>query len=170
MLGRAPGTYAASMGTEDYNQYWRFTQQPRPSLNGLIVYSDSQDRRTKFASVTDGSSNTLLVGETAYNLPDYLFSSGECRGQSRFSFTYWCNPFPGSTTCTTQFAFNPRDVANDGVFDPGWVRSFRSDHTGGVQFVFGDGSVHFLSDNIDSETLDFLAARNDGEVVNEWGQ
>lgn len=168
--GRAPGTYAVNMGSQDYNQYWSFLRQPRPTLDGMIVYSDTTDRKTKFASVTDGTTNTLLVGETAYNLPDYTFSSGNCAGQPRYSFTYWCNPFPGSTACTTQYAFNPRDIGNDGIFDPGWVRSFRSDHVGGVQFVFGDGSVHFLSDSIDVETLDRLAARNDGEILGNWGE
>ncbi len=168
--GRAPGSYAVNIGTEDYNQYWSYFGLPQPSLDGMIVYSDVRDRKTKFASVTDGSSNTLLVGETAYNLPDYLFSFGSCRGESRFSFTYWCNPYPGSTACTTEYAFNPNDVWNDGVFDRGWVRSFRSDHVGGVQFVFGDGSVHFVSENINAQTLDKLAARNDGEVLGDWGQ
>ncbi len=167
---RAPGTYAANMGTEDYNQYWSFFGSPRPSLDGMIVYSDTTDRKTQFASVTDGSSNTFLVGETAYNLPDYKFSSGSCVGESRFSFTYWCNPFPGSTACTTQYGFNPHDVANDGVYDSGWVRSFRSDHVGGVQFVFGDGSVHFISENIAVETLDRLASRRDGEVLGDWSE
>ncbi|MCA9129997.1 MAG: DUF1559 domain-containing protein [Planctomycetales bacterium] len=167
--GRAPGTYAACIGTEDYNQYWSFFRQPRPSLNGMIVYSDTVDNKTRFASVTDGTSNTLLVGETAYNLPDYKFQSGSCAGQPRFSFTYWCNPYPGSTACTTQFAFNPKDRGDDGIYDAGWVRSFRSDHVGGVQFVFGDGSVHFISDSIAAETLDRLSARNDGEVFSGWG-
>ncbi len=168
--GRAPGTYAVNVGTQDYNQYWAWLGADRPSLNGMIVYSDTVDRKTKMASVTDGTSNTFLVGETAYNLPDYKFSSGDCQGQPRYSFTYWCNPFPGSTACTTEYAFNPRDIADDGVFDRGWVRSFRSDHVGGVQFVFGDGSVHFITDSIDAETLDRLAARNDGRVVGDWGE
>lgn len=168
--GRAPGTYAVSIGTRDYDQYWRFFGAPRPSLDGMIVYSDTADGRTNFASMRDGSSNTFLVGETAYNLPDYKFSFGSCRGESRYSFTYWCNPFPGSTSCTTEYAFNPRDIADDGVFDNGWVRSFRSQHVGGVQFVFGDGSVHFISDSVAVKELDRLAARNDGEVLGDWGQ
>ena len=167
-LGRAPGTYAVNIGSEDYNQYWFFTGAPRPSNNGPIVYSDTSDRRTRFASVADGTSNTLLVGETAYNLPDYKFSRGPCAGQRRYSFTYWCNPFPGSTACTTKFAFNPRDVADDGIFDISWLRSFRSDHPGGVQFVRVDGSVFFASTNISAETLDQLATRAGGEVVNAY--
>lgn len=113
--GRAPGTYAASIGTRDFDQYWSFRGQPRPSLNGTIVYTDTVDGKTAFRDQTDGTSQTLLIGETAYNLPDY---------------------------------------------------KFRSDHVGGVQFLFADGSVHFLSDSIDAATLDALATRNGGEVIN----
>lgn len=166
--GRAPGNYAVSIGTTDYNQYWKWFGAAQPTLDGAIVYSDTTDRITKMASMTDGTSNTLLVGETAYNLPDYKFSFGDCEGESRYSFTYWCNPYPGSTACTTKYSFNPNDAQDDGIFDSGWVRSFRSEHLGGVQFVFADGSVHFISQNVAAITLDQLASRNGGEVVNVW--
>lgn len=167
--GRAPGNYAACIGSADYNPYWSFFGQPRPELNGAIVYTDSSSGKTKFRDITDGTSSTLMVGETAYNLPDYKFRAhSECAGKSRYSFTYWCNPYPSSTACTTAYAFNPKDVPNDGVWDSNWTRSFRSDHTGGVQFVLVDGSVHFLSENIDVGVLDSLATRNGGEVVGEF--
>ena len=85
--GRAPGTYAACIGSRDYNQYWSFFETPRPSLDGMIVYSDTVDRRTRHASVTDGTSNTFLIGETAYNLPDYKFRSGRlCRNIALFIY------------------------------------------------------------------------------------
>ena len=105
-----------------------------------------------------------------HNLPDYVFgaSSVDCAGKPRYSFTYWANPFPGSTACTTAHDFNPRDMAGDGVFDPNWTRSFRSDHEGGVQFTLADGSVHFFSENIDAELLDALATRSGGEIVGEF--
>jgi prepilin-type N-terminal cleavage/methylation domain-containing protein len=166
--GRAPGTYAVNIGSVDFNQYWSFFGLPRPALNGPIVYTDSSPGRTSMASITDGTSNTLMIGETAYNLPDYLFRSGNCVGESRYSFTYWVNPFPGSTACTTAYGFNPRDIRDDGIFDPNWTRTFRSDHVGGVQFVLVDGSVHFLSENIDARVLDALATRDGGEVVGEF--
>ncbi|MDY0168893.1 MAG: DUF1559 domain-containing protein [Thermoguttaceae bacterium] len=44
-----------------------------------------------------------------------------------------------------------------------WV--FSSDHPGGATFVFGDGSVHFLSDSTDYLTLARLAYIADGEPV-----
>ena len=167
--GRAPGHYAVCIGSTDYNPYWSYIPgTPQPELNGAIVYTDCVQGTTRFRDFVDGSSNTLLVGETAYNLPDYLFSSGECLGQSRYSFTYWSVPYPGSTACTTEFGYNPHDVADDGIWDPYWTHAFRSDHIGGTQFVFVDGSVHFISENVDARLLDGLATRNGQEVVNDF--
>ncbi len=163
--GRAPGTYAVCIGSVDFNQYWSIFGQPMPILNGAIVYTDCQPGRTGFRDLLDGSSSTLMVGETAYNLPDYLHSGGTCVGQSRHSFTYWANPFPGSTACTTQYVFNPVDIQGDGIFDPNWTRSFRSDHEGGVFFLLGDGHVTFISENIDAYMLDALATRYGKEIV-----
>lgn len=166
--GRAPGNYAVCIGSRDFNQYWQFFRLARPRLDGAIVYTDSGSGKTKFRDFLDGTTNTLMIGETAYNLPDYKFRSGNCAGESRYSFSYWANPFPGSTACTTQYDFNPRDIADDGIFDSNWTRSFRSDHVGGVQFTLSDGSVHFISDNIDADLLDALATRAGGEVVGEF--
>ena len=163
--GRAPGNYASSIGTRDYDPYWAFSGRPRPSLNGAIVFTDTVEGRTSFRDVIDGTANTLMIGETAYNLPDYRFTSGGCAGQSRFSFTYWSNPFPGSTAITTQYAFNPKDRLGDGIYSASWVRSFRSDHAGGVQFCFVDGSIHFITDSINVLVLDALATRAGGEVI-----
>ena len=169
--GRAPGHYAVNMGTADYNVYWAYIPgSSRPDLNGAIVYSDSVGGKTRFRDFTDGTTSTLLIGETSYNLPDYKFSASDtlCGGQSRYSFTYWSVPYPGSTACTTQYGFNPRDVADDGIWDANWTKAFRSDHVGGAQFTLVDGSVRFVSDSIDAAVLDAVATRNGGEVAGEF--
>lgn len=168
--GRAPGHYAVCGGTEDYNIYWSYYGDPNPVQNGAIVYTGSSAGKIRFRDITDGTSTTLMIGETAYNLPDYKFtsSSSSCNGQSRYGYTYWANPYPGSTVCFTSSDFNPHDIADDSVFDSSWRKSFRSDHVGGVQFVFVDGSVHFISENIDASLLDALATRNGGEVIGEF--
>ncbi|QDT65394.1 DUF1559 domain-containing protein [Calycomorphotria hydatis] len=44
----------------------------------------------------------------------------------------------------------------------------RSRHTGGVNALMADGSVHFINDNIDNGTWQMLGARNDGGVVSEF--
>lgn len=165
--GRAPGNYAVNIGSKDFNQYWSYYGEPAPSLDGAIVYTDSADGKTSLKHFVDGSSNTLMIGETAYNLPDYKFSSGSCMDEPRYSFTYWSNPYPGSTACTTEYAFNPHDKLDDGEYDSGWVRSFRSDHVGGVFFVRADGSVHFVAESIDAGVLDALATRNGGEIISD---
>ncbi len=167
--GRAPGNYAVSIGSTDYNPYWSFIPgTPQPNLNGAIVFTDSAQGATRFRDFTDGTSSTLLVGETAYNLPDYTFSSGGCAGESRYSFTYWSVPYPGSTACTTEHGFNPHDVADDSIWDPNWTHAFRSDHVGGVNFALADGSVHFVAENVDAHLLDGLATRNGQEVIGEF--
>ena len=158
--GRAPGTYAANVGTELFLPYFSGVEQ-----NGAMVYTNSSDGTTGFRDMTDGSSTTLLVGESAYNLPDYVFSSGNCAGLPRWSFTLWANPYHTSTGFTTGSDFNPRDIEGDGVFNPDWVQSFRSDHFGYVNFVMVDGSVRSLNDNVDADLLDGLASRNGGEAV-----
>jgi len=176
--GRAPGSYAVNIGSTDYNPYWSYSPfGTAPALNGAFVYSDDQNGITRMRDFTDGTTNTLMVGETAYNLADYLFQTRPggtptpCEGESRFSFTYWATPFPGSTACTTEYAFNPIDrYRGDGIVGGGsnnveWVRSFRSEHIGFVQFALVDGSVRPISETINAELLDALATRNGGEVV-----
>jgi len=44
---------------------------------------------------------------------------------------------------------------------------FGSFHSGGANFAYGDGSVHFLSDDINIDTYLGLASRNGEEVVDE---
>ena len=46
--------------------------------------------------------------------------------------------------------------------------SFFSFHSGGVLFVFADGSVHFISENISTTVYSFLGSRQDGQVVGEF--
>ena len=110
----------------------------------------------------------MLVGETAYNLPDSVFPPHSPNaGTSRYSFTYWSVPSPGSTACTTQHASNPKDEAGDEVFEAGWRSSFRSEHIGGVQFVMADGRVRFVSNSVDHDTLDAMASGDGGELFND---
>jgi prepilin-type processing-associated H-X9-DG protein len=45
---------------------------------------------------------------------------------------------------------------------------FSSQHTGGAQFCLADGSVHFLSENIDLSVYRSLATRAGGELVSEF--
>ena len=55
--------------------------------------------------------------------------------------------------------------ADNPFFDPD---TFWSMHPGGVNFLFGDGSVHFLSSSIDPMTYQWLCTIAGGEVSTDW--
>ena len=70
------------------------------------------------------------------------------------------NQFPGDISIDASFSDD--DVQNN--LDR--VRGFFSYHgSGGANFVFGDGSVRFLSQEIDSDTYVFISTIDSGEVV-----
>lgn len=153
---RAPGTYAVSTGSGDP---WGSLATGDPH-NGAIVGPGSG--KTQMRDIIDGTSNTLLVGEAAWNLPDYLFTSGPCSGQVRWGFTYWSSPYPLATAFTTMAPFNPR-IGGANV-----LSRFRSEHVGGSQFALADGSVKFVSENISQIVLDAAGTRAGGEVSGEF--
>lgn len=155
---RAPGTYAASTGSTDP---WGTLASGAPH-NGAIVNAGSGS--TGMRDLTDGASNTFLVGESAWNFPDYTFTSGPCLGQIRWGFTYWSSPYPLATAFTTLGPFNPKRT--DG--DTSRLSNFRSEHIGVVNMLMCDGSARYVSEYIDHGLLDSLATRSGGEIIGEF--
>ena len=51
------------------------------------------------------------------------------------------------------------------IYDPD---TYYSKHPGGANFLFGDGSVHFLSSGIDPNTYQNLSTIAGGEVLSQW--
>lgn len=147
-------------------------------INGILF----QNSKTNFASITDGSSNTFLVGETRYQLLD--------GGRSDTHWLGWASTNRGGGSSVTgvlsaaQLAINAcggdcHGDRYDTTFDsaggsysvPGGLgqglhqRTFGSFHPGGCLFLLGDGSVHFLSETMDLTIYQNLAIRDDGNVV-----
>jgi prepilin-type N-terminal cleavage/methylation domain-containing protein/prepilin-type processing-associated H-X9-DG protein len=125
--------------------------------------------RMSFASVSDGLSNTIFIGE---KLPSEEYLAWPAKGG------HWLNENSGYSHCTTVVPINYRTNVQD---DPtcsqskehswtnwGVSHGFKSNHTGGANFLFGDGSVHFLSQNIDHIVYQYLGARNDGQVLGQY--
>lgn len=130
----------------------------------------------KFAAVTDGLSNTVMVCESSYvtgstptrwggsatpaapgnvqDWPIWLGAPGtdeSVRTNGRFSA-----PINASTTPNQMFL----SVNDDSAF---------SFHTGGAQFTFADGSVQFIPQSISAQVLANLYSGNDGNPVGDWG-
>jgi hypothetical protein len=149
---RAPGTYAFSAGS--------LYAAGGVITNGAINNADSG--MTSLASITDGTSNTFLSGESHWAFKDYKFTSGPCNGQIRGGFTYWSSPYPLATLFSTQGGFNHKELA--GVSTR--LANFRSNHPAGVNMSNCDGSVSMWSTNTDQAILDAMATRNGGEILN----
>lgn len=136
-------------------------------MNGGLTWDNNNTHsdQTGFSDLTDGSSNTIMLGEVCasmnvVNAPNNTrywptWTGGNAHSGSAFdgyqSFARWTNAnYPINTPATT---------ANSDA-------SFRSLHVGGAHFLFGDGSVHFLSQNINVTTVyQALGGRNDGVAV-----
>ena len=168
-FSEAPGSYAVCVGSLPYDQYWSYFGRPRPTLNGAIVYSDSTDHITRFRDITDGLSNTVAIGESAWNISGFS-TNPSCNRSQNWGYTYWANPYPASTGFNTSPPFNPSTyiLLDPNTFDQTLMR-FRSDHpVGGANFVFCDGSVRFVMQYVDQTVLTAIGSRNGSESVMDF--
>ena len=123
----------------------------------------------KIASVTDGTSNVIHMGEILPSCNDHYgggFWVTNGIGNFHASTIVPINDF---TTCTWCLPSQVRVVGctNPNNWNISW--GFRSQHIGGAHFLFVDGSVHFLSENIDHKnTYQRLGDRADGQVVGDF--
>jgi prepilin-type N-terminal cleavage/methylation domain-containing protein len=123
--------------------------------------------RTNFASISDGLSNTFLVGEKHVR-PDRFGKFAEDRAYYSGQSYITAQRSAGCTglTKTGLCAGSIRPIAPFPTYaGPNWSTIFGGYHTGVCMFVFCDGSVHAISVNIDPLNLRRLANRSDGEVI-----
>lgn len=107
---------------------------------------------TAMRHLTDGTSNTLFVGEAL---------SGRCTHSTWYFFNHT------TATCAVPLNYYMRNTA---ITAGDWPNnySFASQHVGGAHFLLGDGTVRFLSENIDLQLYRNLATVDGGEVIGEF--
>jgi len=115
--------------------------------------------KINLAMVTDGTSNTLLLGET-------LPAEWPARETNNWAISHICGTIIKINYHTDYLGVDGCTVAPDRYYRNYNVAvGFKSWHPVGVNFAFVDGTVHFLSENIDHQTYQYLGRRNDGQVV-----
>ncbi|MAT70004.1 MAG: hypothetical protein CMJ58_10830 [Planctomycetaceae bacterium] len=121
------------------------------SNNGLFQRTSSAEP-IRLRMVTDGTSNTFMVGE---NVVSQDFHSAQF-----FSDGDWA-------TAGVPINVFLRGATEDDLKRQYWQqgRGFKSQHPGGAQFVMADGSVHFVQDSISTLAYRGLATRDRGETV-----
>ncbi|AMV34160.1 hypothetical protein VN12_18670 [Pirellula sp. SH-Sr6A] len=149
-----PSSYLLSEGSDDY-------MAPSDGMFGLHWPSFGyQNPQRTFGDIADGTSNTLFAGETVYNYRDSLWPAtapAPYAGTVRFGTARWSVGYPKIALGSTLFPFNLHRAAAMG--------GYASQHTGGGNFLFGDGSVRFWSQNIDIVLYNAAATRAGGEVL-----
>lgn len=129
------------------------------------------------ASITDGTSNTLAIGESEPDIKAVadmgLVRENNASMQGRKD--HW--PFGGDDVDTNNMGDMSEHLGSTGVpmnlksVPPGTAAfaayeiSFGSQHVGGANFANADGSVRFLSQNLDATLYSNLGTRNGGEVA-----
>jgi prepilin-type N-terminal cleavage/methylation domain-containing protein/prepilin-type processing-associated H-X9-DG protein len=112
-----------------------------------MIWRTSDIWKRKMKNVVDGTSKTMLIGE---DVPLYDWHA------------MWS--FSNGDSCSTYAPLNYKPFPPDPA--TWWdMRGFRSEHPGGAQFCYVDGSVRFLGENIELQVYRALSTIEGGEVI-----
>lgn len=130
-------------------------------------------------NISDGTSNTLLLGETIVNQSAHTLdnargvdvASGAKYGPGKF----WAGNDTGAAHAGTLQTMNWPVNADATKCSEGPAQFFRANfnvtmgfesyHPGGAVFAFADAAVRFLPDGIDHTVFQFIGAKDDGQTI-----
>ena len=110
-----------------------------------------ESNRTRMRDIGDGTSNTFIVGEATAN----GFRLG----------ALWMGTYPtGDTAIVMRSTLDDPTLLINGTSSS----AFSSPHVGGAHFLFADGKVQLISENIDGSTYTYLGQKEDNQVLGTW--
>ncbi|MGQ9760319.1 MAG: DUF1559 family PulG-like putative transporter [Thermogutta sp.] len=136
----ARSNYVGSFGTDNVHKCEGLAVGFQCEGNGVLYHNSYLD----LAAIGDGLSQTFFVGERTIAL----------------GYATWTGVLPGD-------ACAPAAVVASAEYPPNLrqahAHNFSSQHPQGANFLFGDGSVHMISQTIDLAVFHALATRSGGE-------
>ncbi|WP_339727852.1 DUF1559 domain-containing protein [uncultured Gimesia sp.] len=155
--------------------YGSLTMSPgAPAIKGILF----RNSNIKIRDITDGSSNTIVVGERSHQ-HQFVGAATVVQADST-----WYAAIPNITRPSGMMSMADEGSATlilGHVGQPGGmmpmehppnttnhIANFSSKHVGGAHFLLGDGAVRFLSENINYETFRDLGTISDGNVIGEF--
>ncbi|QDV49071.1 DUF1559 domain-containing protein [Gimesia fumaroli] len=141
----AVGNYIGVFGSDELDDCETVPAGTACKSTGLFY----QNSNTRFRDITDGTSQTLFVGERRTDKTAGWYST-------------WVGAVPEGEETFARVLGATDHVPNDPAshFD-----DFSSHHTGGTQFLFGDGRVRFITENIDLGVYQSLSSISGGELT-----
>ncbi|MEM7455790.1 MAG: DUF1559 domain-containing protein [Planctomycetota bacterium] len=147
--------------------------QASSGQNNLIPNATS----VKIATVTDGSSNTIIFGEKYHFDPVFdqvlvtsrsRYPIGKIGAWGWFGGGRGHNHVLGSSRMPINYTL-PEGAADTWDNKDERLSAFGSGHPGGANFALTDGSTHFIRENLDMVTYQKLTTRQNGEVISvDW--
>lgn len=154
--------------------YGSLTMSPGAPTDKGILFRNSN---IKIRDITDGSSNTIVVGERSHQ-HQFVGASTVVQADST-----WYAAIPNATRPSGMMMMpdeGPASLILGHVGQGGMmtmhhppnttnhIANFSSKHEGGAHFLLGDGAVRFLSENMNYETFRYLGTISDGNVLGEF--
>ncbi|MCA9019648.1 MAG: DUF1559 domain-containing protein, partial [Planctomycetaceae bacterium] len=146
----------------NYAACYNANEAPIDVNNSGVMFLNSS---ISYDQITDGSSNTIFIGEHLYDDTNLGWLSGTRASLRNTGSVNKDHPgYSGNWGIN-----NPTTPVEETPVDPLLnVGGFGSYHEGGTHIGLGDGSVRFISENIDPELLEQLGNRGDGKLMGEF--
>jgi prepilin-type N-terminal cleavage/methylation domain-containing protein/prepilin-type processing-associated H-X9-DG protein len=156
--GYGKTNYFGCMGNDTSGGNWASWTNPNGGKqNGVLLQANDNDNTwtVTINQISDGTSNTVIVGEGTSNNNSY-----PANNQTNIPIWAGGNPnFQGQGMQHNYFKLcaqgYPLNTKNGAIAD----RCFGSQHPGGANFAFCDGTVHYITNSIDLITYDAVGTR-----------